>query len=128
MQRGYGYQRDAKWSLWSERSLLSIASSGSVLSIGSVGSVLSFGSIGSALSLFSVGSALSVSSALSSRSRGSLLSYRSTDAVQGTTLARPRPTVLLVAVAGLAAVTTELRRRGSAAAPRSASMGMQGRR
>jgi hypothetical protein len=35
----------SKWSLWSERSLLSIASRGSVLSIGSVGSALSIGSI-----------------------------------------------------------------------------------
>lgn len=114
MQRGYGYQGSSKWSLWSERSLLSIASSGSVLSIGSVGSVLSVGSIGSALSVFSVGSALSMSSALSSRSRGSLLSYRSTDAVQGTTRGRPAPIVWLVAVVGLGAVTTQLRRRGAA--------------
>ncbi|MGA2010043.1 MAG: hypothetical protein ABSH51_05860 [Solirubrobacteraceae bacterium] len=36
---------NAKWSLWSQDSILCIGSRGSVLSIGSIGSVLSVGSI-----------------------------------------------------------------------------------
>jgi hypothetical protein len=49
-----------RWSLWSEDSFLSIASTGSVLSIGSVRSALSIGSIGSAASALSIGSFASV--------------------------------------------------------------------
>jgi hypothetical protein len=64
----------SRWSLWSEDSVLSIASRGSVLSIGSLGSAASVGSLGSAGSLLSAGSALSVASALSWRSCCSLAS------------------------------------------------------
>ena len=71
----------SRWSICSDRSLLSVASTGSVLSIGSVGSVLSIGSIGSACSAWSVGSFGSFGSMLSTRSRWPVLSDRSYGAV-----------------------------------------------
>src|SRR5579872_770769 len=58
----------SRWSLWSEGSMLSIASKNSFMSIGSIGSAFSVGSVGSFLSAFSIGSAGSVLSLLSSRS------------------------------------------------------------
>jgi hypothetical protein len=109
----------SRWSIRSERSLLSIASTGSVLSVGSVGSVCSVGSIGSACSLWSVGSFASVGSALSARSRWSLLSDRSYDAVQGSQDAHTRALglratqiVAVVAAIALAGRVLEARRRG----------------
>lgn len=97
-------------SAWSERSVLSIASSGSVLSVGSVGSVLSVGSVGSAVSVFSIGSFLSTGSVLSFRSRWSLMSAESRAATLGrrsrgpATIAGGPPAIVLavaaVAVAG----------------------------
>lgn len=63
----------SKWSLWSEDSVLSIASKGSVLSVASVGSVLSVGSIASAGSLLSIGSCLSIGSIMSFMSRWSVM-------------------------------------------------------
>jgi hypothetical protein len=72
----------SKWSLWSEDSLLCIASDHSVMSVGSIGSSASAFSVGSFASLFSVGSSASVGSVLSSASRHALLSHHSDGGTQ----------------------------------------------
>ncbi|MGW0659383.1 hypothetical protein [Streptodolium elevatio] len=109
-------------SLWSRGSVLSIASEGSVLSIGSIGSAGSVASVGSALSALSIGSWLSVGSALSAQSRWSIMSWRSSGGRMDTNASGPRchpartaATALLVAgaIAGALATVRPGRRAGS---------------
>jgi len=73
----------SRWALWSEDSILSIASRGSVLSIGSIGSVASLASVGSVASCLSAGSTASLGSFFSFASSHSLMSARTHDAVFG---------------------------------------------
>ena len=80
----------ARWSVWSDDSLLSIGSKGSLLSIGSVGSLLSIGSVGSALSALSIGSVFSIGSIMSSASRWSMMSHRARTRVMDSQGVRPR--------------------------------------
>jgi hypothetical protein len=89
----------SRWSLWSEDSVLSIASRGSVLSIGSVGSAASVLSIGSFGSFGSVMSSLSGWSFLSSRSLSAALADRERAPVDGR-----RALVMTAAIGALAAV------------------------
>lgn len=102
------------WSLWSQDSLLSIASTGSVLSIDSVGSCASVGSIGSFASLLSIGSSMSTGSVLSVQSRWAM-SRTSHSAPcltsRGSGSLRPWGPPATIAVVGLAAYASYLRER-----------------
>lgn len=91
----------SRWALWSEDSVLSIASRGSVLSIGSIGSVASFASVGSVASCLSAGSTASFGSFFSFASARSFMSARAHDAVFGHPL-EPRDAAIVAG--GLAAV------------------------
>jgi hypothetical protein len=102
--------------LWSEDSLLCIASKGSVLSIGSIGSALSVGSVGSFASWLSIGSFASGGSAMSAQSRWSIMSWRSSSAVRDTTHTGRRfgpfgPPGVVTVAAALAWVGMALERR-----------------
>ncbi len=111
-----GRAATSRWSLWSEDSLLCIASKGSVLSIGSIGSFLSVGSVGSFASWLSIGSFASGGSAMSAQSRWSIMSWRSSSAVQDSTQTRRRfatmgPPGVVAMAAALAWVGMQLERR-----------------
>lgn len=110
----------SRWSLWSEDSLLCIASKGSVLSVGSIGSFLSVGSVGSFASWLSIGSFASGGSAMAARSRWSIMSWRSVNAVQDVTRTGRRfgllgPPGVVAVAAALAWVGMQLERRRRAA-------------
>lgn len=94
----------SRWSLWSEESILSIASRGSILSVGCVGSIASVASAGSICSVLAVASAGSMASIMSFRSSSSLLSSGARDAVMGRTMGRQDRVML----AGTIAVATIL--------------------
>jgi hypothetical protein len=107
--------------LWSEDSLLCIASKGSVLSIGSIGSALSVGSVGSFASWLSIGSFASGGSAMSAQSRWSIMSWRSSSAVRDATHSGRRfgplgPPGVVAVAAALAWVGMQLERRRRRAA------------